>query len=61
MMECNDAYVCMLILNFKNLGMLQFMSIRLTKYKLKTSCPVKYEYPNLMLLDLRVPSKLLSL
>jgi hypothetical protein len=29
-----------------------FMSICLTNYKLKTSCPVKYEYPNLMLLDL---------
>jgi hypothetical protein len=28
------------------------MSICLTKYKLKTLCPVKYEYPNLMLLDL---------
>jgi hypothetical protein len=28
------------------------MSICLTNYKLKTSCPMKYEYPNLMLLDL---------
>jgi hypothetical protein len=28
------------------------MSICLTNHKLKTSCPVKYEYPNLMLLDL---------
>jgi hypothetical protein len=28
------------------------MSICLTNYKLKTSCPVKYEYPNLMQLDL---------
>jgi hypothetical protein len=26
--------------------------ICLTNHKLKTSCPVKYEYPNLMLLDL---------
>jgi hypothetical protein len=29
------------------------MSICLTNHKLKTSCPVKYEYPNLMLLDFR--------
>jgi hypothetical protein len=29
-----------------------FMSICLKNYKLKTSCPEKYEYPNLMLLDL---------
>jgi hypothetical protein len=28
------------------------MSICLTNHKLKTSCPVKYEYPNLMLIDL---------
>jgi hypothetical protein len=28
------------------------MIICLTNHKLKTSCPVKYEYPNLMLLDL---------
>jgi hypothetical protein len=28
------------------------MSICLTNHKLKTSCPMKYEYPNLMLLDL---------
>jgi hypothetical protein len=28
------------------------MSICLTNHKLKTLCPVKYEYPNLMLLDL---------
>jgi hypothetical protein len=28
------------------------MSICLINYKLKTSCPVKYEYPNLMLVDL---------
>jgi hypothetical protein len=28
------------------------MSICLTNHKLKTSCPVKYEYPNLMLLNL---------
>jgi hypothetical protein len=28
------------------------MSICLTNHKLKTSCPVKYEYSNLMLLDL---------
>jgi hypothetical protein len=28
------------------------MSICLTNHKLKTSYPVKYEYPNLMLLDL---------
>jgi hypothetical protein len=30
----------------------RIMSICLTNHKLKTSCPVKYEYPNLMLLDL---------
>jgi hypothetical protein len=29
------------------------MSICFTNHKLKTSCPVKYKYPNLMLLDLR--------
>jgi hypothetical protein len=29
-----------------------FMSICLTTHQLKTSCPVKYEYSNLMLLDL---------
>jgi hypothetical protein len=28
------------------------MSICLTNHKLKTSCPVKYDYLNLMLLDL---------
>jgi hypothetical protein len=28
------------------------MSICLTNHKLKTSCVVKYEYPNLMLLNL---------
>jgi hypothetical protein len=28
------------------------MSICLTNHKLKTSCPVKFEYTNLMLLDL---------
>jgi hypothetical protein len=28
------------------------MSICLTNYKLKTLCPMKYEYLNLMLLDL---------
>jgi hypothetical protein len=28
------------------------MSICLTNHKLKTLCPVKYEYPNLMLLNL---------
>jgi hypothetical protein len=28
------------------------MSISLTNHKFKTSCPVKYEYPNLMLLNL---------
>jgi hypothetical protein len=30
----------------------QLWSICLTNHKLKTSCPVKYEYPNVMLLDL---------
>jgi hypothetical protein len=30
-----------------------FMSICLTNYKLKTLCPMKYEYPNFMLLELK--------
>jgi hypothetical protein len=43
--------------NHKHLEWLKLMqerlrSICLTNHKLKTSCPVKYEYPNLMLLDL---------
>jgi hypothetical protein len=41
----------------KHLEWLKLMQIHLwciclTNHKLKTSCPMKYEYPNLMLLDL---------
>jgi hypothetical protein len=41
----------------KNLEWLKLMRVHLCcicliNHKLKTSCPVKYEYPNLMLLDL---------
>jgi hypothetical protein len=39
-------------LEWLDLMQVQLWSICLTNHKLKTSCPVKYEYPNLMLLDL---------
>jgi hypothetical protein len=39
-------------LQWLKLMRVQLWSICLTNHKLKTSCPVKYEYPNLMLLDL---------
>jgi hypothetical protein len=39
-------------LEWLRLMQVQLWSICLTNNKLKISCPVKYEYPNLMLLDL---------
>jgi hypothetical protein len=43
-------------LEWLKLMRVQLWSICLTNHKLKASCPVKYEYPNLMLLDLESQS-----